>query len=187
MFWFGSLNIWNRKFLKNTLQLLPHTVLPIGAAAAESSFTEMAFPSGTQLEPKLTDPGLEGVLKHPWPGKIDSFGTWGKSLGNFEVGMSPIPGVAAQIHNSMMFAFPTNVYFCTVAFTLKEALLSYYDASSNERPCLFICCWLVYVPFQCCHRLAEPLKFTSVGWLVRASPFQSFQPRQIWTGPGSRE
>lgn len=44
---------------------MPHTVLPIGAAAAQSSFTEMTFPSGTEVEPKLTDPGLQGVLRHP--------------------------------------------------------------------------------------------------------------------------
>lgn len=50
-------------------------MFPIGAAAAQSSFTEMAFPPGTEMEPKLTDPGLQGVLKHPGPGKIDSFGT----------------------------------------------------------------------------------------------------------------
>lgn len=47
-------------------------MFPIGTAAAESSFAEMAFPPGTEVEPKLTDPGLQGALKHAGPGKIDS-------------------------------------------------------------------------------------------------------------------
>lgn len=146
----------------------------------------MAFLPGTEVEPKLTDPGLQGALKHPGPGKIDSSGTWGESLGNFKGGLSPVPGVAAQIHNSVMFAFAHWCVLLHSSFHTSDALLSYNDASSNEKPCLFICCWLVYIPFQCCHRLGGPLKFTSVGWLACASPFQSFRPRQIGTDPGRR-
>lgn len=75
--------------MKNTLQLLAPTALPIGAAAAQSSFTEMAFPSGTEVEAKLTDTGLQGVLKHSQPANIDSLGTRGKSPGNFKSGVEP--------------------------------------------------------------------------------------------------
>lgn len=50
--------------LRNALQLLAHTVLPIGAAAAQSSFTEMAFPLGTEEEAKLAGTGLQAVPKH---------------------------------------------------------------------------------------------------------------------------
>lgn len=85
-----------------------------------------------------------------------------------------------------MFAFAHWCVLLHSGFHTSDALLSYNDASSNEKPCLFICCWLVYIPFQCYHRLHGPLKFTSVGWLAYASPFQSFQPRQTGTGPGRR-
>lgn len=54
--------------MKNTLQLVNCIMLPPGAAAAQSSFNEVAFPF-KKVEAKLMDTGLQRAMKlvlHDW-------------------------------------------------------------------------------------------------------------------------
>lgn len=98
-------------------------MLRIGAAAAQSSFTEMVFSSGTAVETKLTETGLQGLMKHSCLASIDSLGTGGKSLGNFESGVGP-NSWSYCMYSQLCLHLPADVllYFCSVGFTLAEDL-----------------------------------------------------------------
>lgn len=75
------------------------------------------------METKLTETGLQGVMKHSCPASIDSLGTAGKTLGNFKSGVEP-SSWSYCIYSQLCFRLPTDVllYFCSVAFTLTEDL-----------------------------------------------------------------